>query len=317
MATLPVIDMESPDWKDLGDEEREKAEGEEIFRALKENSIVYLRNHGLSEQLLQSSLHSARAFFALPLETKLKYNRFGHPDKNGYTPPNSEVGSRSETNVDILELREAWNTRQFDRNLPTEDAPEFSRDMTALNAAFEALSLRVLAGLEKAMGRPGLLTGSHLNKEGKRNSDCRAAYYPALLEPVPAGAVRCTIHSDFGSITFLLQEPCGGLEVKHRSKGWTPVPAVPDTILLIAADMLEIWTGGELPATKHRVLVPEDENLRKRDRLSLVFFCLPHYDQMVEPPPGAEGYQAISCKEYIAAKMLSISPAAQKLAAKQ
>ena len=222
----------------------------------------------------------------------------------------SEYGS-----CDVLELKEAWNTRQFDRNLPTEDAPDFSRDLVALNTTFEAVSMRVLGGLEAAMGRPGLLTDSHRGQQGSRVSDLRAAYYPALPEPVPAGAVRISKHSDYGSITFLLQEDCGGLEVLSRPGDWVPAPAVPDTVLLIVGDMLEIWTGGELMATKHRVLVPEEERLRQIDRLSLIFFCSPHLDVLVVPPPGSEGYQTVSFGEYLAAKMLAISPVAQQRAA--
>ena len=232
---------------------------------------------------------------------------------NGYGPPNSEVVSRSETNYDVLELKEVWNTHQFDKNLPEEDAPDFSRDIVALNNTFAPLSDHVLACLETAMGRPGLLTDSNREKDGnKNNADLRAAYYPALPEPVPVGAVRCATHSDFGSITFLVQEDCGGLEVLNRSGDWVPAPAVPGAVLLIVGDTLEIWTGGELRATKHRVLVPEEERLRRSDRLSLVFFCAPRYDVLVEPPPGSEGYQAINCGEYYAAKMLAISPAAQQ-----
>ena len=286
--------------------------GKRIFQALKNNGFVYLRNHGLSESLRQSAFQSARAFFALPKETKLKYNRFGSPYINGYTPPNSEVVSRSETSYNVLELKEAWNTHQFDRNLPTEDAADFGRDIVALNITFTAISERVLACLETAMGRPGLLTGSHRDQEGNRNSDMRAAYYPALPKPVPAGAVRCATHSDFGSITFLLQEDCGGLEVLHRSGDWVQAPAVPGAVLLIVGDMLEIWTGGELRATKHRVLVPEEARLRHSDRLSLVYFCGPNLEEVIAPPPGSEGYQAIRSGDYLSAKMLAISPAAQK-----
>ena len=300
------------DINELSNEEQLSLLGERIFREFKNNGFVYLRNHGVSESLRQSAFKSARAFFALPLETKLKYNRLGDGEANGYTPPNSEVGSRSETDYDVLELKESWNTRQFDKNMPTEDAPDFSRDIVALNNTFEALSERVLACLETAMGRPGLLTEAHRDEQGNRNSDLRAAYYPALPEPVPVGAVRCSTHSDFGSMAFLIQEECGGLEVLNRSANWVQAPAVPGAVLLIVGDMLEIWTGGELRATKHRVLIPEEERLRQSDRLSFVFFCDPLRGVLVSPPPGSEAYRTVNYVEYYAAKMLALSPAAQQ-----
>jgi isopenicillin N synthase-like dioxygenase len=41
------------------------------------------------------------------------------------------------------------------------------------------------------------------------------------------------------------------------------------------ADLMEIYTNGVYPATRHRVVVPEEELIRRQPRQSLVFFLQP------------------------------------------
>ncbi|XP_043245984.1 2-oxoglutarate-Fe(II) type oxidoreductase ppzD-like [Amphibalanus amphitrite] len=309
MESIPSVDMQPDDLKGLSDEQRLEQVGKRILDALKDIGFVYLLNHGLPEELRNSAFKSASDFFALPIETKLKYHRFQKTRVNGYTPIKDEVLSNSDGSRDsdtLSELKEAWDMMVPGEDMPTAEAPVFCRDFEALMSALSALSLRVLAGLEVALGRPALLTASHRHQLGAESGTVlRAVHYPPLPEPVPAGAVRCATHSDWGSIILLLQDPCGGLEVLSRAGRWVPAPHVPGAVLLNAGDLLEIWTGGQVLATKHRVAVPEEERLRRADRLSLVYFGQPDDDAMVVPPSGAEPYHAVNAREYLAAKYRS------------
>ena len=48
----------------------------------------------------------------------------------------------------------------------------------------------------------------------KNASTFRSLYYPSLADSdVQPGVVRCGAHSDYGTITLLLQDDIGGLEV--------------------------------------------------------------------------------------------------------
>ena len=191
-----------------------------------------------------------------------------------------------------------------DRDMPTEEAPAFCQNIAALRAAFETLSLHVLSTLEIAMGRPGVLTSTHQHQISRGTADLRVAHYPSLPGPVPVGAVRCATHSDFGTITFLLQDNCGGLEVLSRSGDWVPAPPMPGAVLLNVGDLMEIWTGGEIVATKHRVLVPEEERIRRTERISIVFFSFPDFDTMVQPPTGP----AVNAGKYLDGKYQATMP---------
>lgn len=51
--------------------------------------------------------------------------------------------------------------------------------------------------------------------DDKNRSIFRTLYYPSLEEEdVEPGIVRCGLHSDYGTITLLVQDDMGGLEVK-------------------------------------------------------------------------------------------------------
>jgi len=58
----------------------------------------------------------------------------------------------------------------------------------------------------------------------KNATTFRSLYYPSLADSdVQPGVVRCGAHSDYGTITLLLQDDIGGLEVKSiniRSPYW-------------------------------------------------------------------------------------------------
>jgi isopenicillin N synthase-like dioxygenase len=51
----------------------------------------------------------------------------------------------------------------------------------------------------------------------KNATTFRSLYYPSLADSdVQPGVVRCGAHSDYGTITLLLQDDIGGLEVTNQ-----------------------------------------------------------------------------------------------------
>jgi isopenicillin N synthase-like dioxygenase len=84
-------------------------------------------------------------------------------------------------------------------------------------------------------------------------------------------------HTDYGLLTILLQDDCGGLEVRSRSR-WVSAPPVPGSFICNIGDMLDRMTRGVFRSTPHRV-----RNPAPRDRLSLPFFLDPGFSTRVEP----------------------------------
>ena len=78
--------------------------------------------------------------------------------------------------------------------------------------------------------------------------------------------------------------------MKSPSGDWISAAPIPGTILVNIGDLLELWTGGTFPATRHRsvlgrenekikmicrVIIPEEERLKSVPRQSIVFFLHP------------------------------------------
>ena len=61
--------------------------------------------------------------------------------------------------------------------------------------------------------------------------------------------LRLAEHCDIDTLSFLFQDQTGGLEAKMPNGDWFPVPPIKDSIVLNLGYMMEVWAGGNLPAT--------------------------------------------------------------------
>ena len=50
--------------------------------------------------------------------------------------------------------------------------------------------------------------------------------------------MRCGEHADFGTMTLLMQDELGGLEVKDTEDGWIKATPIPGAILVSSIDTL-------------------------------------------------------------------------------
>jgi isopenicillin N synthase-like dioxygenase len=85
-------------------------------------------------------------------------------------------------------------------------------------------------------------------------------------------------HKDFNLLTLLAHDPIGGLEVRNRAGEWISAECPPDGLVLNVGDMLELWSGGRLISTPHRVF-----NKSGKPRQSFPFFSKPRFDVIVKP----------------------------------
>ena len=83
----------------------------------------------------------------------------------------------------------------------------------------------------------------------KNGTILRTLNYPPLNDnDIRPGVIRCGEHSDYGTITLLLQDDMGGLEVLSGSD-WIPAIPIPGTILVNLGDLMQFWTSDHYPAT--------------------------------------------------------------------
>ena len=89
---------------------------------------------------------------------------------------------------------------------------------------------------------------------------------------------------------------------------WRPAPPVQDAILVNVGDLMEVWSSGRLRATKHRVVVPEQELLRQRARQSIAMFVNPDDHVLVRPLDGDPRLAPVNCGESLRRKFAKTYP---------
>lgn len=100
---------------------------------------------------------------------------------------------------------------------------------------------------------PSLIANFHSG----HGNQLRLLHYP----PIPASevekglAARMPPHSDWGSITMVFQDECGGLEIEHPERPGVFIRADPvkDAIVMNVGDLLMRWSNGMfLPSCSSR-----------------------------------------------------------------
>lgn len=82
-TSIPIIDISNIDSPLL---EARKQIAREIHDACSTCGFFYLKNHGLSEDLLEETFHVIKRFFALDIDTKMDAYVHKNPAIRGYEP---------------------------------------------------------------------------------------------------------------------------------------------------------------------------------------------------------------------------------------
>ncbi|KAK2169552.1 hypothetical protein LSH36_9g16040 [Paralvinella palmiformis] len=161
--------------------------------------------------------------------------------------------------------------------------------------------LRLLAkGL--AFQNTELLSDQHNLYSENNSTTMRYLFYPPVPQNVKPGQIRCGEHSDYGSLTILFQDDAGGLQVISRNGDWIDAKPIPGAVIINIGELLQRWTTDQLVATKHRVVIPEEELKKKTTRRSLAYFVHPDDDVIIKCLDGSKKYDPVSAYDYLASK---------------
>ncbi|XP_033299659.1 2-oxoglutarate-dependent dioxygenase htyE isoform X3 [Bombus bifarius] len=225
-------------------------------------------------KIMKAAYRAFDAFCELPEEVRTKYER--NESNYGYVKP----GPSKYT--DEKEARHVFNVTGREGPLPDEEVPGFKSAVDELARDFKQLSAMLLTALAVGLEQsPDFLLSKHSRMLGPGNeSTLRLLYYPPLGAPAP-GLARCSAHCDYGTFTLLAQDCEGGLEIQTPyGERWGRVGHLPGAILVNTGDILANWTNNQLPALRHRVVVPEHCG---RGRHSIAFFVHPDTNTLIEP----------------------------------
>lgn len=239
--------------------------------------FVAIRNHGLSDELVQNLYRNVQAFFDLPDDVKRKYENLELAGQRGYVSKGREKAKGFNTG----DLKEFYHVGQ-----PTDNKrPEYPDNIwPAEIEEFEAYTTSAFKILEKAGIEMLRAIALYLDldecffddKVKTGNSILRQIHYFPITNPdaIPADAVRAAQHGDINLITLLMGASADGLQVLRRDGKWIPITALPDQIVVNVGDMLDRLTNHKLKSTIHRVVNPPREKMGT-SRYSIPFFMHP------------------------------------------
>ena len=222
MATsneIPVIDISHllhKDSTEFSENSQVQATVKEILNAFSTWGFLYLKGHGIPQSLIEDSFTQSRDFFCKDISVKAAVERKGN-DNFGYVPFQVETFDASRP----FDLKECFNFMPEDKREEKmlESHPEFWNAQKKLYIAFRQLSLALFPLLDLALGLKGdsFLSNQHryCNEFSKNTTTLRLLYYPAVSRDhvMSEEQLRCGEHSDYGTITFLVQDQIGGLQV--------------------------------------------------------------------------------------------------------
>jgi isopenicillin N synthase-like dioxygenase len=287
---------------------------QEFGRSFERFGFAVVRDHGISDALIDRAWAMTRAFFDLPEEEKRRYFVEGGGGARGYTPFKTEI-AKGASHVDLKEFwhvgRELAAGHRFAAQMPANiwpDRPEgFRETFLELFQAFDDAGDKLLSAIARYLGLapdwfdPAVRDG---------NSVLRLLHYPPVAADAPE--VRAGAHEDINLITLLLGAEEAGLELLDRDGKWMAVKPPEGAMVVNVGDMLQRLTNHVLPSTTHRVVNPPPER-RGNSRYSMPFFLHPAPDFLIETLPGCIGDERpnrypvpISSHDYLHERLVEI-----------
>ena len=274
MNSIPSVNL-----KDFtsGDPVRKQKFVAEIGKAYEEIGFVALKGHFLDEDLVDNLYKEIKNFFALPLETKHKYEIPGIGGQRGYV----SFGKESAKGKKEGDLKEFWHfgqyveddaerAKEYPENVTVNELEHFNEVGKKAYQKLEETAKYVLRALALYLGLEETYFDNYIHNG---NSILRPIHYPPITQE-PDNAVRAAAHGDINLITLLMGAQGRGLQVQNHNGEWIDAIAEPDELMINVGDMLSRHTNNKLKSTIHRVINPPRE-LWGTSRYSIPFFMHP------------------------------------------
>lgn len=284
---IPVVDL-AP-FLSGGDR---RAAVAEVGRACREVGFLYVRNHGVPDDLIARVFAAATSYFALPLADKMGQHIKKSPHHRGYFPlfeentdPNLTADLKEgfdlamELGPDDPDVRKG--TPLHGPNVWPGALPGFRDTCLAYHGAMTDLARTLLRAFALALDIDEFF---FRDKVSKPLAQLRLLHYPPQTGHVESRTLGCGAHTDYGCLTILAQDGNGGLQLQNCRGDWIEAPPIPGTFVINVGDQMARWTNDIFPSTPHRVI-----NTSGRERYSIPFFFDPNYDAHIACLPNCQG----------------------------
>lgn len=278
---IPVIDISGAlDGTDVA------GVAQAIHAAATEVGFFYISGHGIAPEVMEQAFAVTRDFFALPLADKESVSV--GTDQRGWMAAGMSKLQGAKTH----DLKEVffWGTEvaEDDRDLvagkplvarnrwPDAEFPRLKAELLPYYDALCAVAGEVLAAIAVSLDAGPEFFRARYERPLARG---QLVYYPPSSAADEAEErFGVAPHTDFGVLTFLMQDNSGGLQVRLRSGEWIEAPPIPGTLVCNIGDLLQRWSNDRFVSTVHRVI-----NRTQNARYSIPIFFDPNTDTVVDP----------------------------------
>ncbi len=287
--SVPILDVSAIYSSDT---DARQALADAFYQAYATAGFCYIKNHGISDTLINELFQASAQFHALPLEQKILVEL--NQQHRGYIP----INTSTDVNSTLAEVTQPNQSESF--MVMREDEPDsapvlagdylagsnqwpelsgFKETVMAYNTAMTSLAQKLIRIVSVSLQADT----SFVDAFNLPTTWLRLLHYPSTVEQnsthlAEQGLYGSAPHTDFGCLTLLAQDDVGGLQVLSEQGDWMDVPRLPGTFVVNAGDMLHRWSNGLLKSTPHRVI-----NASGQPRYSCPFFFDPYVNTIVKP----------------------------------
>ncbi|KFX86943.1 hypothetical protein V490_08672 [Pseudogymnoascus sp. VKM F-3557] len=313
---IPIIDLTPLYSDDLG--ERKKL-ASQIKKAAVNTGFFYVRNHGISEEVIASARKQLLTFFKQSVEDRGIVDRAKSKYYNGWRGSGKTNISPSES-IDVHESFAFRYEPELDPDYKDPSAvpdevkpwirgekyvwdgtahlPNFKHDIIAYWGACLTLARKLVQIFALSLDLDEHYFDEKVTYPG---ADGVLNYYPVATEEERAGdAVGLGSHTDLQLFTLLWQDyHVGGLQVLNKDGQWIKAPPIKETIVVNIGDFMMRLCNDLYKSTVHRVY-----NRAEVERVSMPFFfglnfnCVEGVIPTCTSPDNPPKYEPMSCGDW-------------------
>jgi len=272
-----------------------EAAAAEIHDAATQVGFFYLAGHGIAPNLMAQAFKVSRDFFDQP--EALKGTAAVDTNQRGWMATGMAKMQGAATH-DLKEVFFWGNPDVAPANRWPLEFPRLQVELMPYYRAVCGIGDAVLRAVATGFGLPENAFARAYETPMARG---QLVYYPPSSSNDEAEKrFGVAPHTDFGVLTFLLQDDNGGLQVRTRNGDWIEAPPIPGTLVCNIGDLLQRWTNDRFVSTVHRVI-----NRSGQKRYSVPVFFDPSPDAMIDPrslgtPDEDVKHEPITAADYIA-----------------
>jgi isopenicillin N synthase-like dioxygenase len=248
---IPIIDLGTISRTDIATRQELV---NQVRDACMKVGFFYVKNHGISEGIIQGALSASKEFFSLPIEQKVKIENREKAIFKGYSPLLS--GNHDPENAGDLQEGFEFGYEPFEpEDIPTSEnegaiaganvwpscLPHFRE--AALTYYHAALDLGKLLFPLFALSL-GLPENFFEDKTKNPAAIMKFLHYPPQTGPMDDRVIGIGAHTDWECFTMLWQEPgIQALQVLNAEQQWINAPPIPGTFVINLGDQFARWTS--------------------------------------------------------------------------